>query len=398
MSPLFFVVRIKIDAISIEVIKAMFELYEMFGQRIPLVDEWQSYESGVFELPQGGRQIYSERIVEQIQPWLENYPWVTADLYGYQMDEFHIVNGAILTKASFPDHIRPERYYSRKSLEEYREQLQSLVAEVDAQLAKTDSVSEPKTDVASIPPLPVKSDAELIEKLGDYADICKYVFQRHQVLTNESYRRLEDDDEEFDGLVRHFIEQGCEDIETYYHCTEYFLSEWEDKVAEMSELIEGVTVLRQEIEAFNSEYRKPIVSPKPHQHNLQGVSKPDQWEKMETLLQSDSEPDVIQGVQLLSALGQLDAVSSLLVKDVTGRYNLPIRSQYLAAALLTEIGGRSSTIFDIAHYPRSSPSSVASSGCTVGVGHHTHQVSNADQRRAGTSTFTSGGRVLDGCL
>ena len=34
------------------------------------------------------------------------------------------------------------------------------------------------------------------------------------------------------------IEQGCEDIETYYHCTEDFLSEWEDKVAEINEVIE----------------------------------------------------------------------------------------------------------------------------------------------------------------
>ena len=156
----------------------MYELYEMFGQRIPLGEEWPErepevfeawpeLEPGVFELPQGGRQISSERIVEEIQPWLEKY-WVTADLYGYEMDEFHIVNGTILTKASFPDHILPDRYYSRESLEEYREELQRLVAEVDAQLAKTDSVSEPKTDVASIPPLPVKSDAELIEKMGDY--------------------------------------------------------------------------------------------------------------------------------------------------------------------------------------------------------------------------------------
>ena len=80
MSPLFFVVRLKIDAISIEVVKAMYELYELFGQRIPLVEEWQSYEPGVFELPQGGGQVSPERIVEQIQPWLEEYPWITADL------------------------------------------------------------------------------------------------------------------------------------------------------------------------------------------------------------------------------------------------------------------------------------------------------------------------------
>ena len=50
MSPLFFVVRLKIDAISIEVVKAMYELYERFSQRIPLVEEWQSYEPGVFVL------------------------------------------------------------------------------------------------------------------------------------------------------------------------------------------------------------------------------------------------------------------------------------------------------------------------------------------------------------
>jgi|GEM_PF-4154601 len=338
MSPLFFVVRLKIDVISIEVIKAMYELYELFGQRIPLVEEWQSYEPGVFVLPQGGRQERPERILEGIQPWLEQYPWITADLSGYQMGEYHIVNGAILIKASFPEHIRPDRYYNRKSLEEYREQLLYLVAEVDAQLAKTESVSEPKTDESLIPPLLVKSDAEMVEKLGDYAYICEELFQRHQVLTNESYRRLEDDDEEFDGFVRHFIEQGCEDIETYYHCTEYFLSEWEDKVAEMSEVIEEVERLQKEIEDFNSEHRKPIGFPKPTEHTLQKVSMPEQWRKVETLLRSESEPDVNQGVQLLSGLGQLDAVSALLVQDVTGRYNLPIRSQYLAAALLTEIG------------------------------------------------------------
>ena len=77
----------------------------------------------MFELPQGGGQVSPERIVEQIQPWLEEYPWITADLGGYQMGEWHIVNGAILSKVSFPEHIRPDRYYSRKSLEEYREQL-----------------------------------------------------------------------------------------------------------------------------------------------------------------------------------------------------------------------------------------------------------------------------------
>ena len=105
----------------------------------------------------------------------------------------------------------------------------------------------------------------------------------------------------------------------------------------MSEFIEEVEELQKEIAAFNNEHRKVIVSPDPIEHTLQSVSKPAQWEKVETLLLSDSEPDVVQGVQLLSALGQLDAVSKLFVKDVTGRYNLPIRSQYLAAALLTEI-------------------------------------------------------------
>ena len=76
MSPLFFVARVRIEAISIEIVKAMYELYELFGQQIPLVEEWQSYESGVFEIPQGGRQVPPERIVERIQPWLEKYPWI----------------------------------------------------------------------------------------------------------------------------------------------------------------------------------------------------------------------------------------------------------------------------------------------------------------------------------
>ena len=337
MSPLFFVVRLKIDAISIEAIKAMYELYELFGQRIPLVEEWQSYESGVFELPQGGGQVPPERIIEQIQPWLEEYPWITADLGGYQMGEWHIVNGAILSKVSFPDHIRPDQYYSRKSLEEYREQLLSLVSEVEAQLAKTDVVSEPKSDESLIPPLPVKLDAEMVSKMGDYAYICEEIFQRHQVLTYESYREVEEDYEEIDGFVRHAIEQGCDNINTYYHCTEDFLWEWANKVEEMREMIEEVEALRQEIEDFNNEHRKPIVSPKPIEHTLQNVSMPEQWGKVETLLRAESEPDVNQGVQLLSGLGQLDAVSALLVKDVTGRYNFPIRSQYLASALLTEI-------------------------------------------------------------
>ena len=337
MSPLFFVVRLKIDAISIEVVKAMYELYELFGQRIPLVEEWQSYESGVFELPQGGGQVSPERIVEQIQPWLGEYPWITADLGGYQMGEWHIVNGAILSKVSFPDHIRPDRYYNRKSLEEYREQLLYLVAEVDAQLAKTDAVSEPRSDEESIPSLPVKSDTEMVEKMGYYAYIFEEVFRRHQVLTYESYREVEEDYEEIDQFVRHAVEQGCEDIETYYHCTEDFLSEWEDKVAEMSEVIEEVEELHQEIEAFNSKHRKPIVSPKTIEHTLQSVSIPEQWIKVVALLRSDSEDTVNQGVQLLSGLGQVDTVSKLLVKDVTGRYNLPIRSQYLASAVLTEI-------------------------------------------------------------
>ncbi len=337
MSPLFFVVRLKIDAISIEVIKAMYELYELFDQRIPLVEEWQSYEPGVFVLPQGGRQQNPERILEDIQPWLEKYPWVTADLGGYQMGEWHIVNGAILSKASFPDHIRPDRYYSRKSLEEYREQLLFLVAEVDAQLARTDAVSEPRSYESLIPPLPVKSDTEMVSKMGDYAYICEELFQRHQVLTDDSYREIEEDYEEIDAFVRYAIEQGCEDIETYYHCTEGFLWEWQNKVEEMSEMIEEVEALRQEIEDFNNEHRKPILSPNPIEDTLQNVSIPEQWQKIETLLRSESEPDVNQGVQLLSGLGQLDAVSALLVKDVTGRYNLPIRSQYLASAVLTEI-------------------------------------------------------------
>ena len=141
MSPLCFVIRVKIEAISIEVIKAMYELYEMFGQRIPLVEEWHEIESGVFELPQGGSQVSPEVIVDHIQPWLEKYPWVTADLGGSQMGEWQIVNGAILSKVSFPERIRPDRYYNRKSLEEYRE-LIFLVSEVDAQLAKTEAVSE----------------------------------------------------------------------------------------------------------------------------------------------------------------------------------------------------------------------------------------------------------------
>ncbi len=335
MSPLFFVVRLKIDAVSIEVIKAMYELYELFGQQIPLVEEWQSYESGVFELPEGGGQISPELIVEQIQPWLEKYPWVTAELGGYQMGEWHIVNGVILSKVSFPDRIRPDRYYNRQSLEEYREQLLFLVSEVDAQLAKTETVSESRT--GGIPRLSVKSDAEMVEKMGDYDYIFEEVLQKHQFLTCETYREIEEDYEEIDAFVRHAIEQGCEDIETYYHCTDDFLSEWEDKVAEMNEVVEEVEALRQEIEAFNNEHRKSIVSPKPIEHTLQNVSMPERWVKIETLLQSEAELDVVQGVQLLSGLGQVDAVSNLLVKDVTGRYNLPIRSQYLASALLTEI-------------------------------------------------------------
>lgn len=337
MSPLFFVVRLKIDAISIEVIKAMYELYELFGQRIPLVEEWQLCESGVFDLPEGGGQISPEFIVEHIQPWLEKYPWITAELGGYQMGEWHIVNGAILSKVSFPEYIRPDRYYSRRSLQEYREQLLSLVADVDAQLAKTDMVSEPRSDEASIPRLPVKSDAEMVEKMGDYDYIFEDVLQKHQVLTCETYRAIEEDYEEIDAFVRHAIEQGCDDIETYYHCTDDFLSDWEDKVAEMSDVIEEVEALRQEIEAFNNEHRKSIVSPTSIDHTLQSVSIPEQWDKVVSLLQADSEDTVNQGVQLLSGLGQLDAVSTLLVKDVTGRYNLPIRSQYLASALLTEI-------------------------------------------------------------
>ena len=48
-----------------------------------------------------GAGKYLQRIVERIQPWLEKYPWITADLGGYQMGEWHIVNGAILSKVSF---------------------------------------------------------------------------------------------------------------------------------------------------------------------------------------------------------------------------------------------------------------------------------------------------------
>ena len=198
---------------------------------------------------------------------------------------------------------------------------------MDAQLAKTDAVSEPRS--GEIPLLPVKSDTEMVEKMGDYAYIFVGIFQRHQVLTYESYREIEEDYGEIDEYVRHAIEQGCEDIETYYHCTDDFLSEWEDKVAETNEVMEKVETLRQEIEAFNNEHRKPILSPQPIEHTLQNVSMSEQWEKVEILLQSESESDVVQGVQLLSGLGEIDAVSTLLVKDVTGRYNLPIRSQYL---------------------------------------------------------------------
>ena len=208
------------------------------------------------------------------------------------------------------------------------------------------------------------------------------IFRRHQVLTYESYREVEEDYEEIDAFVRHAIEQGCEDIETYYHCTEDFLSEWEDKVAEMSDVIEEVEALRQEIEAFNNEHRKSIVSPKPVEHTLQSVSIPEQWDKVVSLLRSDSEDTVNQGVQLLSGLGQVDAVSKLLVKDVTGLYNLPIRSQYLAASLLMEIKGRSSTILARTSLARTAQSSVAASVCTFGLGQHTHQVPRTHQRRA----------------
>ena len=182
MSPLFFVVRLQIDAISIEVIKAMYELYELFGQQIPFVEEWQSYESGVFELPQGGGQVSPERIVERIQPWLEKYPWITADLGGYQMGEWYIVNGAILSKVSFPEHIRPDRYYSRKSLEEYREQLLFGVRS-GRTTGKDGKVSEPRSDEASIPSLPVKSDAEMVEKMGDY----EYIFEDDISATSSAY-------------------------------------------------------------------------------------------------------------------------------------------------------------------------------------------------------------------
>ena len=111
------------------------------------------------------------------------------------------------------------------------------------------------------------------------------------MLTYESYREVEEDYEEIDAFVRHAVEQGCEDIETYYHCTEDFLSEWEDKVAEMDELIGEIETLRQEIEAFNNEHRKPILSPKPIEHTLQKVSMPEQWtRKSETLLRSSQSP------------------------------------------------------------------------------------------------------------
>ena len=64
------------------------------------------------------------------------------------MGEWHIVNGAILSKVSFPDRIRPDRYYNRKKLEEYREQTfdDFLVSEVERQLAKTETVSESTTE------------------------------------------------------------------------------------------------------------------------------------------------------------------------------------------------------------------------------------------------------------
>ena len=158
----------------------------------------------------------------------------------------------------------------------------------------------------------MKSDTEMVEKMGGYADILVDVFQRHQVLTYESYREVEEDYGEIDEYVRHAIEQGCEDIETYYHCTDDFLSEWKDKVAEMNEAMEEVEALRQEIEAFNNEHRKPILSPQPIEHTLQNVSMSEQWEKIEILLQSESESDVVQGVQLLSGLGEIDAVSTPL--------------------------------------------------------------------------------------
>ena len=67
--------------------------------------------------------------------------------------------------------------------------------------------------------------------MGDYAYIFEDIFRRHQVLTYESYREVEEDYEEIDAFVRHAVEQGCVLISRqFYHCTEDFLSEWEDKV------------------------------------------------------------------------------------------------------------------------------------------------------------------------
>ena len=59
--------------------------------------------------------------------------------------------------------------------------------------------------------------------------------------------------------------------------------------------LKKIEALRQEIEAFNNEHRRADPLSEPIEHTLQNVSMSEQWQKIKTLLQSELEPDVVQG-------------------------------------------------------------------------------------------------------
>ena len=337
MSPIFFSVKLKTDDITPEQIKAIYELYELFDQCIPLIEHWQKYETNIIDIPDGTHPINTDDLFEKITPWLKQYPQIKLTLSGYQMGVFEIERGTIFVRASFPEPLDDQKAYHPQSLEEYKKQLLSSLAQVEELQRQQISVSNPVNQQTKTKPQPRKSDAIFVEKMSGYAYICEEIFQEHQVLNRRSLEIIEEDYAELDLFISQAIAQKCTNINDYYLCTPEFLNQWNEHVAQIHEQHNIANRLIQEIQHFNNKNITGILAPKGIKHAFTPPQPFAKWSKVEPMLRSQSEAQVRQGIHLLMSLDHLSGLTRLMTKNLIGQYNFPIRSHVLSAVLTEEL-------------------------------------------------------------
>ncbi len=355
LSPLFFEAKLFTLSPKHQVVLAVHQLMDAlnFAGDVELFDKLdrptmdEEWNLPCVIVSEGGccpGQTPYESLSSILEHWAQAHPWMHIHVYGYQLGDWILKDGHCYMKMPPLQSVHSVARYHPSELESYKLELETQLRLIDEALKHTTPTTP--TVAPSINRYPNPTEViQFFQQNPDW-DRMRVLFANFidegsaltpYTLNKAHWLQIEEDFGIYNGFVRWFTETFDKPIEAYFLCTDYFIEHWN----ECKRAIEFAYKLEQKIQAqvisFNDRHRQPVLSPTPLVCATNDIPVPPNIEKLKILLFSNDTTLCQQGLELLKAVGSLESILHLCIRDVLGRFRLPTPNAHLAQSLLREI-------------------------------------------------------------